>query len=343
MASRTFSVPLYRFYSSYEPMPTNKNAQERYRILDRCLRDTTRRYTYDDLVAACVDKMGYSISLRTIQKDLEDMKMIYGFELEPRCGRTRYLRYAKRGFSIYQQELSDKELSQLRETLSVLSRFKGLPQFEWMEELAAGLEDKFLYHEHQAVLGFERTAVKGIEHLKPIFNAIVQKRVLHIVYRSFKKAENEEWDIHPYYIKQYNNRWFCFGLNNNEYRNITHIALDRIISLKPQTEISYIPTELDFEGAYFKDVIGVSVDRNKPVEEVLLRFHPQRFPYIETKSLHPSQRTIDKEQGIIQLNVQLNNELESLILSFGNQVEVLRPAALRVRIKEKIAEMMKFY
>lgn len=323
-------------------MPKNKSAQDRYRIIDRCLQER-RGYTYEELIEKCHEEIGVQVSLRTIKKDIADMEMIFKVELEEPTGRKRILRYKSRHSSIFHQELSQEELSQLRETLNVLSRFKGLPQFTWMDELATNLEDKFLLPSHTSAIGFEQTEVKGVQYLKSIFHAIVHKDVLHIVYRSFNQEEDLEWDIHPYYIKQYNNRWFCFGLNNNEYRNLTHIALDRIVSLSVNNEIRYIPTDTDFEHSYFKDVIGVSVDKHKPVETVLLRFHPKRFPYVETKKLHPSQQTIDKEHCVIQLNVQINNELGSLILSFGNQVEVLQPQVLKEHIKEIIKEMLNFY
>ena len=34
-------------------MPTNKNAQLRYQVLDRCLSNWSRRYYIEDLVEAC--------------------------------------------------------------------------------------------------------------------------------------------------------------------------------------------------------------------------------------------------------------------------------------------------
>lgn len=37
-------------------------------------------------------------------------------------------------------------MARLRETMLMLSRFKGLPQFEWMEWLLTNLEDKFHLH-----------------------------------------------------------------------------------------------------------------------------------------------------------------------------------------------------
>ena len=57
-------------------MPQNKNALLRYRTIDRCLRNTGRRRTLQDLVDACSDALyEYEgkqdlVSVRSVQRDL---------------------------------------------------------------------------------------------------------------------------------------------------------------------------------------------------------------------------------------------------------------------------------
>jgi nitrogen regulatory protein PII-like uncharacterized protein len=54
-------------------MPTNKNAQLRYQILDRCFSDKHRRYTIDDFLEkvneALLDLTDREVSLRQICDD----------------------------------------------------------------------------------------------------------------------------------------------------------------------------------------------------------------------------------------------------------------------------------
>lgn len=59
-------------------MSANRNAQLRYRIIDRCLKDFSRYYTIYD-IADAVNEVFYDlyndeISVRTIRKDLYDME-----------------------------------------------------------------------------------------------------------------------------------------------------------------------------------------------------------------------------------------------------------------------------
>lgn len=59
-------------------MPQTKNQLIRYLALDKCLRDTRRRYFMPDLVAACQKALleydGSTVEERTVRKDLQDMK-----------------------------------------------------------------------------------------------------------------------------------------------------------------------------------------------------------------------------------------------------------------------------
>ena len=74
-------------------------------------------------------------------------------------------------------------------------------------------------------------------------------------------------------------------------------------------------------------MIGVTKLDSSTLENVKIRVSNNRWPYIETKPLHGSQRVILKnEEGvIIQIQVYLNKELEQLIMSFGSDLEVIEP------------------
>ena len=135
------------------------------------------------------------------------------------------------------------------------------------------------------------------------------------------------------YIKQYNNRWFLLGLNN-ERKVITNIPLDRITGIY-NIGILYKPTDINFEE-YFDDVIGVTINEAE-IETIVLKFAPERYPYVVSKPLHGSSKFIDPENHLVEIKVIPNKELEALIFSFGNQVEVMSPQWFR----EKIAEIAK--
>jgi transcriptional regulator with XRE-family HTH domain len=60
------------------------------------------------------------------------------------------------------------------------------------------------------------------EYIGDIYNAIVNQRVLRITYKPFTTNKELTFEIHPYHLKQFNNRWFLFGLNNEYLKPVQY-------------------------------------------------------------------------------------------------------------------------
>ena len=218
-------------------MPSNKNAVIRYQALNNCFRNPGRRYDIDSLLVACnealmdIDSNSTGIKRRQIYEDIKFMQDSYGYNAPIEVikdGKKAYYQYSDMNFSINNQPLNRQEAQQLKEALLTLGRFKGLPHFEWIEELNTRLEYTFSLKTNEKVIGFEENSfLKGIEHISTLYNAITNKQVLKIKYKSFKHNAEIVFIIHPYYLKQYNSRWFIFGLNE-ELNIISYMTLYRI-------------------------------------------------------------------------------------------------------------------
>lgn len=334
-------------------MPTNKNAQLRYQILDRCFSDCHHKYTIEDLICkvneALSDLCGTQISIRQIREDIKYMRdrVTYNAPIEayPFDGRKSYYRYSDPTFSIFNNELTTEEVASLRSAIDILSRFRGVPSNAWLENVISSLEYRFgITANTENIVSFEQNErLKGTEFLGELIDAAMNHQPLQVLYRTFARKERTSV-IHPYHIKQFNNRWFLIGLQEGDHGNyLTNKALDRIVTFSP-ARVPFIPNKsIDF-GEYFKDVVGVTLPADHPEpEEVLLQFDSSRFPYVVNKPIHPSQIVIDEKKHIIKLLVRPNKELEAYIFSFGQQVEVLQPLWLRTQIAEKIEELLEKY
>ena len=330
-------------------MPTNKHAIIRYQALDKCFSNRYKKFYIEDLIDACnqaiYDFTGIEngVKRRQVLSDITYMESEQGWSIpleRKRDGKRVYYRYEDKDFSINSQPLTDSEVSQLREMILMLNRFKGMPQFEWMEELVSKLEDKLhLKGVSQSCIGFEHNPyLSGLSHLSALFNAIIHKQVLMITYQGYNK-DPEKWIIHPYYLKQYNSRWFLFGWNE-DLGKIWNLPLDRIVSFD-ETRRDYRDTEIDFENEYFEEVVGVTLPEEGKEEQVLLKFAPERLPYVLSKPLHPSQKIKNEKEGLIEISVIPNKELQSLVLWFGSDVEVLSPSFFRKEIQEQIKKLYK--
>ncbi len=96
-----------------------------------------------------------------------------------KLGKRVYYRYSDTKFSINNQPMNEAEAEQMKSALLVLSRFKGMPQFEWVNELIPKLEQAFhLRRQEREIISFdENQCLKGIEYIGALFNAILYKKV----------------------------------------------------------------------------------------------------------------------------------------------------------------------
>lgn len=336
-------------------MPTNKNAQLRYQILDNCFKNFNRKYTFEDLMEIVGDKLydllGTRVSTRQLRVDIENLKnRPYNAPIKAYPtgdGKKYYYRYEDPEYSIFNNPLSPEELTNLRSTIEMLGKYRGIPSNAWLEEVISKLECRFdVKPNGDSVVEFEQNdQLKGLEFLSDLIDATVNQLPILMTYRSYKGTELTTL-IHPYYLKQFNNRWFLFGLEvNKQYGNqITNRALDRIVRFEVRKNEPFIQNEsVDFKQ-YFKDIVGVTIpDDHLTAEKVVLKFAEKRFPYVVSKPIHHTQEIIDEWEHTLSITVRPNKELEAQIFSYGPQVEVLEPEWLRRRIAEKIAETVKKY
>ena len=286
------------------------------------------------------------VKKRTIFSDISYMESPQGWNAPIKRvyeGKRCYYVYEEENFSINKKDLSEAELETIDEALVMLNRFKGVEGFDWVDEFVTHFEDKLGRKKNEVpVIGYQKNPfLKGIENLSVIYNYIVNRQVLKITYEHFVKGKMVHV-VHPYYLKEYNNRWFLFGITEQKRDFLISLPLDRMVDIEPM-HIEYIPNKnFNFEE-YFEDVVGVSVPMSGTPDKVVLKFEKSRFPYVVTKPLHPSQRIIDKDECIVQIEVHQNSELNSLIFSFGDQVEVLAPDSLRNQFKAKINKLSEKY
>ncbi len=334
-------------------MATNKSALIRYKVLDRCLRNPWKQYYIEDLLEKCNEALREyygetaCIKKRQLLKDLEFMEDSCGYnapiERVSDGNRRKYYRYADSSFSISNQLLSSSEMEMLKSVVSALSRFQGLPQFEWIDELSSRLDQEFQLETQTKIVSFDDNPyTTGRAFLADLYHYIRNEQPVRIIYRPFSKKE-EEHVIHPYYLKQYNNRWFLLGWNE-QYNRLSNFPIDRIESIS-LAGIPFRPnTEYDFDS-YFDDIIGVTKPQGTGPEKVLLCVDASLWPYIQTKPLHGSQRIKQQNEQftLIEIEVYINYELKALLLSFGERMEVSEPLSLREEIAAKISALHEKY
>lgn len=219
-----------------------------------------------------------------------------------------------------------------------------MPGFDWIYELNAHLQATLNVEVKPIVAFDENHRLKGIEFFTPLFEHINNRQSIRISYHSYNTRQNIDAVIHPYFLKEYNQRWFLFGRDDKSGIVLT-FALDRIESIET-VDIKYIPNnDIDF-STYFNNIVGVSISQNTEIEEFIIRIDKEQLPYTLSKPLHKSQRIIrhnDDGSAIIAINVIPNFELTQLLLSFGERITILSPESERLKIKERIEKNLQNY
>jgi hypothetical protein len=331
-------------------LATNKNAQLRYSILDNCFSNHYVQYTYDDLLENVNNKLeeyGYSIKIRQLKLDIEHMKSIYDFDLSEGSKSNKWtkrskktFRYADKDFSIYKKPITEIESQELKECLNTLNRIKGLPNFEWVNDMILKIDSTVNIDDpNKNIIGFEQNIyLKNINYLTDLYFKILEKKVLKLEYTPFDRV-SELLICHPYYLKQYNNRWFLIANCENHKIDVSIFPLDRITGFK-EIGSNYIESDIDF-NEYFEDVLGVSVPDGK-IQEIKLKVHSSQWNYIKTKPIHGSQGSnveVFDDYVIVTLKLIINYEIENHIMQYGEKVEVLSPSDFRTRIANRVKNM----
>lgn len=328
-------------------MATNKNALIRYLTIDKCLQNTLRKWTLDNLIEACSDalyeyegKDSY-VSKRTVQLDIQTMRSDkLGYNAPIVVYERKYYKYSVANYSITDIPITEIDLDILTESMEMLRQFKNFSLFSELNGVIQKLEDKVFREtkDQTPIIHLDKNdELLGIEHLDTIYQAILKKMVLNIEYQSFKARKSSPMIFTPYILKEFNNRWFVVG-KKQDAKNIMTLALDRIIKMNFELDVVYQKKNFDSDK-YYENTIGVTVLSDKDIIDIELIVDKQNAPYVMTKPFHKSQEMLGEYvDGSIKIGLQVhhNFELERLLMGFGPSVTVLKPRRLKQRIKRMI-------
>lgn len=175
--------------------------------------------------------------------------------------------------------------------------------------------------------------------LTDIISAMRDFRVISLCYQSFRHPEPFCFNVRPYCVKYFKQRWYLLGDSDLGLRIY---SLDRFVDMEELEEHFEIPKGFDAEE-YFGNYFGVIIGEEP--EDVKIRVVPDQVKYFRTLPLHGSQRETVQEDGssVFSYHIAPTFDFVQEILSHGADVEVLEPAELRESIADIIAGMASRY
>ena len=185
----------------------------------------------------------------------------------------------------------------------------------------------------------------GLQHLQPIIRAMKENYLLNITYKSYWSDEECSFDVKPYCIKLFKQRWYMVAKSTHAYYNDKPpmiYSLDRILQLTVKQVAFEMPTDWNSKE-FFEGCFGVC--RSLDVEVVKLKVSALQANYIRDLKLHDTQEEIERNSNysIFTYCIRPEFDFQQELLRHGEDVEVLEPQWLREEIAGKIERMSGVY
>ena len=166
----------------------------------------------------------------------------------------------------------------------------------------------------------------GLQHLTTIVDAMREGVKLSMVYQSFGAEKPSTFDVEPWCVKLFEQRWYMLGMSDK----LRIHALDRIKALEPTERKFKLPKKFD-AAKFFEDYYGIIIgDEDFDVEPVALKVNAWQSNYLRTLPLHHSQIEVERndEFSIFEYRLCPSFDFRQKILSMGGAIEVLAPQKL---------------
>lgn len=353
-------------------MPLTKAALKRYMILDKLLSDMYHNYTLDELTdkvsngLLAENNASDGVTRRTIEKDLDAIRLdpfyadvekynAFVYDKERMKYRKRMcLRYSDPSYSIFKQKMTDDEKYLLREALSLIGQFEGLPKFQALESMLKGLK---VNEPDRKIISFTKNPLEESNLLGELFTAISNRQVIELHYHTFSESEIEKVvNLHPYLLKEYNRRWYLIASAESD-GVLLNFALDRMDKVVPLPSHPYMEFDGDINERY-EEIIGVSFYKENPVQKIICWVSDASKDYVATNPMHETYTPIRGEKANILrekypalkggvfflLKCRKNYELIRVLCAYGKDLLVLESDGdIKDEVLKRIEEMQKEY
>lgn len=267
--------------------------------------------------------------------------------------KIEFFRYVNPTTTLFKINISQDERDFLSEALAMLG-LKGIESMKFYRSLDLKKTNK-----NKQVISFTKNPVesKVSNRFKDIYDAIRFKEIIRIGVSDRRPPYKTVYHtVHPWYLHEYNRRWYLFGFDEKE-QDIRRYTLDRISKFQKLDK-----TNTKYRAAYKKmneilhDVVGVSID-DGDILDILFWVSDVSADYVAKKYIHHSQKEMTPEEAekivghplaydggkYFTIRCKENYELRREMLSFGSALVVLSPDILRSTLKSQLKEMLEIY
>lgn len=253
------------------------------------------------------DNLQIGFSKRTLQRDIKEIRNIFGIDIEFSKSNT--------GYFISQNETENMNFQRMMEAFDMFNSLN-------------------LAQDLTPFIHLEKRRPQGTEHLYGLLHAIKNKLQIKFTYQKFWEEELSRRLVEPYALKEFKNRWYIMAKDSKD-NNIKSFALDRLTNLEITNQSYQYPDNYSIEQSY-RYCFGIISPNDEKPQDIILSFEPFQGKYIKTLPLHSTQQVlVDNDQEMkIKLKLCLTHDLLMELLSYGDNMKVIEPKSLVDQIKQ---------
>lgn len=262
------------------------------------------------------DDNSTGFSKRTFQRDIREIGSLFQVEI-------KYSK-AEKGYFINTEESEMSNFQQIMESFDIfnsLNYAKGATPYIYLENRKP----------------------KGTENLYGIIHALKNNYLVRFTYHKYWEDIVTERELRPLGLKEFKNRWYLLASETGDSQTKS-FALDRISNLEISSVQFKRQNNVNIEE-YFRNCFGIISPNGEAPQEILLSFTPFQGKYIKSLPLHESQKIVLETESELQISLKLclTLDLEMELLSFGDNVKVLSPESLKLKLLEKYQNAINQY
>lgn len=257
----------------------------------------------------------FSISKRTFQRDLNDIRSLYDIDIQYDNSEKVYF------IEIDQQSEANQRIMEAYDTFNALN-----------------VTDRLSKNIH-----FEKRRPQGTENLYGLLRAIKNQVQVNFSYQKYWEDQITTRRVEPYALKEFRNRWYVLAKDLKDNR-VKSFALDRLTAFEITKKKFDFPDDFNV-NAYYKHCFGIVGANGQEPENMILSFTPFQGKYIKSLPLHESQEVLvdNAKEFRIKLTLVLTHDFYMELLSYGANMKVIAPGNLITQLKTTAENVLKLY
>ena len=290
----------------------------------------------------------FEVSRKTIVRDITYMREQLDLPIEFDAQINAY-RYAHPVNSFPAVQVTEGELMALLVARRAVEQYKGTPFHRQLEiafdKLTSGLKDRISFSpaDELSSVSFKNMGLGKAD--LGVFNAlsttVLKQLEVEFAYRKPGDPRAIRRRVQPYHLSHRQNLWYLVG-HDIERKALRTFALPRITDVRATKTTFSRPQDFS-PDKFFSNALGVLGGVGN--YQVKIRFTAKVADRVRERIWHDTQTLVDQPNGGIELTMKLGAlpEVESWILSWGTDAQVLAPTELRKRIQTTITKLAKQY